>query len=214
MKERPHAKPSSPLPHPPDPPPALARAGCAHARGLPSGDLRGALLHRQDQRGGDHDPRGSFDVVWSDDEDAKVLGQRFARNRIPTGSPATLMNLHGGLFIGDLVGAWAGRYELAINGVDFGDNPDNPATGYRVSMDLAGNPLGPPLTVRAGEFSSSSPRSPAGIPSCSATSRRSSAPAARTSGCWPGASTATGPRSAPRTASTAGPPRSASPRAA
>jgi hypothetical protein len=97
-------------------------------------------------------PAGAFDVIWSADEDAKVLGQRFARNLAPTGSPATLMTLHGGLFITDLVGAWAGRYELAINGVDFGDHPDNPATGYRVSLGLAGNPLGPPLIVRAGDF--------------------------------------------------------------
>jgi hypothetical protein len=97
-------------------------------------------------------PAGAFDVIWAADEEAKVLGQRFARNLAPTGSPATLMNLHGGLFITDLVGAWAGRYELAINGIDFGDHPDNPATGYRVSMGLAGNPLGPPLTVRAGDF--------------------------------------------------------------
>jgi hypothetical protein len=97
-------------------------------------------------------PAGAFDVIWADDEDAKVLGQRFARNLAPTGSPATLMNLHGGQFIYDLVGAWAGRYELAINGLDFGDHPDNPATGYRVSMGLAGNPLGPPLIVRAGDF--------------------------------------------------------------
>jgi len=97
-------------------------------------------------------PVGAFDVIWSDDGEAKVLGQRFARNLAPTGSPATLMNLHGGQFIYDLVGAWAGRYELAINGLDFGDHPDNPGTGYRVSMGLDGNPLGPPLTVRAGDF--------------------------------------------------------------
>lgn len=97
-------------------------------------------------------PPGAFDVVWSDDDDAKVLGQRFARDLTPTGSPATLMTLHGGLFITDLLGAWTGRYQLAINGIDFGDHPDNPATGYRVSMNLAGNPLGPPLIVRAGDF--------------------------------------------------------------
>jgi hypothetical protein len=102
-------------------------------------------------------PVGAFEVVWVDDEDFKVRGQRFARNLAPTGSPVELMTLHGGLFLSDLVGAWTGRYQLAFNGADFGDHVENPATGYRVTMNLAGHPVAPPLVVRPPGFFSLTP---------------------------------------------------------
>jgi hypothetical protein len=93
-------------------------------------------------------PAGAFEVVWVYDAEYKVLGQRFARNLAPTGSPVDLMTLHGGLFLSDLAGAWTGRYQLAFNGADYGDHVENPATSYRVTLTLTGQPVAPPLVVR------------------------------------------------------------------
>jgi len=97
-------------------------------------------------------PAGAFEVVWVYDAEYKLLGQRFARNLVPTGSPVELMTLHGGLFISELAGAWTGRYQLAINGADYGDHVENPPTGYRVTMTLTGQPVAPPLIVRPPGF--------------------------------------------------------------
>jgi hypothetical protein len=102
-------------------------------------------------------PAGAFEVVWVYDAEYKVLGQRFARNLAPTGSPVELMTLHGGLFLSDLAGAWTGRYQLAFNGADFGDHVENPATGYRVTLSLTGQPVAPPLVVRPPGFFSLTP---------------------------------------------------------
>ncbi|HEY2289357.1 MAG TPA: hypothetical protein VGM86_01530, partial [Thermoanaerobaculia bacterium] len=45
-----------------------------------------------------------------------------------------------------------GRYEVALNALDDGDNPDDPLTGYRVSLDLAGNPLAPAARFKPPNF--------------------------------------------------------------
>jgi len=88
-------------------------------------------------------PAGAFEVVWADDGDELVKGLRFTRGLLPAGSPQTLLPIHGGLFFTDFAGTWAGRYELALNAQDLGDNADDPAAGYRLSIDLAGNLLTP-----------------------------------------------------------------------
>ncbi|HEY2291993.1 MAG TPA: hypothetical protein VGM86_14935, partial [Thermoanaerobaculia bacterium] len=97
-------------------------------------------------------PAGAFEVVWADDGDGFVRGQRFTRGLLPTGSPQRLLPLHGGLFFANFVGTWTGRYEVALNALDFGDNPDDPLTGYRVSLDLAGNPLAPAARFKPPNF--------------------------------------------------------------
>jgi hypothetical protein len=88
-------------------------------------------------------PAGAFEVIWADDGDELVKGLRYTRGLLPTGSPQTLLPIHGGLFFSDFVGTWAGRYEVALNAMDLGDNADDPAAGYRLSLDLAGNLLAP-----------------------------------------------------------------------
>jgi hypothetical protein len=98
-------------------------------------------------------PQGAFEVVWADDaEDGVVKGQRFARNLVPTGTPRTLLPLHGGLFFLDFVGAWTGRYDVALNALDDGENPDDPLTGYRVSLGLEGQPLAPAARFKPSRF--------------------------------------------------------------
>lgn len=98
-------------------------------------------------------PKGAFEVVWSDDSQAEVVrGLRFGRNLQPEGAPVTLLPIHGGLLFGDFVGTWAGRYELAINAADFGNHPGDPATGYRVSLDLGGAPLAPVARFKPPRF--------------------------------------------------------------
>ena len=98
-------------------------------------------------------PKGAFEVVWSDDsQDEVVRGLRFGRNLQPGGAPVTLLPIHGGLQFRDFVGTWAGRYEVVLNAADFGNNPSDPATGYRVSLDLAGDPLAPPARVKPPRF--------------------------------------------------------------
>ena len=101
-------------------------------------------------------PKGAFEVIWGDDgEDFAVKGRRFGRNLEPMGPPQVLLPLHAGLFFSDFKGTFAGRYELAMNALDFGNHPSNPSTGYRVSLNLAGDPLAPPARFK--------PPKPAGL---------------------------------------------------
>jgi hypothetical protein len=97
-------------------------------------------------------PQGDFEVVWVDDFDFVVKGQRFARDLQPSGPPQTLLPLHGGLNTFDLVGTWAGLYELVMNVADFGDNPSDPLASYRVQLDADGEPLAPPVRVKPPRF--------------------------------------------------------------
>lgn len=97
-------------------------------------------------------PAGAFEVVWADDGDDLVKGLRYTRGLLPTGSPQTLLPIHGGLFFSDFIGAWTGRYEEALNAIDNGDNPDDTLAGYRVSLDLAGNPLAPAARFKPPHF--------------------------------------------------------------
>jgi hypothetical protein len=89
-------------------------------------------------------PKGAVEVVWVDDYIEEVKGQRFGRDLVASGPPVSLLPLHGGLNFFDLVGAWAGRYEVAMNVLDFGEDPSDPEAAYRVSLDLDGNPIGEP----------------------------------------------------------------------
>jgi hypothetical protein len=88
-------------------------------------------------------PKGAVEVVWVDDYNFDVKGQRFGRNLVATGAPVPLLPLHGGLNVIHPVGTWAGRFELALNVLDFGEDPSDPAAAYRMSLDLDGNPIGP-----------------------------------------------------------------------
>jgi hypothetical protein len=98
-------------------------------------------------------PKGAFEVAWVDDGDTyEVKGQRFTRTLLPTGSPRTLLPIHGGLFFSSVVGTWAGRYEVAMNADDYDSNPDDPAVGYRVSLGLAGDPLAPAARFKSPLF--------------------------------------------------------------
>lgn len=98
-------------------------------------------------------PKGAFDAIWVDEaEDPVVKALRFGRNRQPAGAPVTLLPLHGGLFFSELAGTWTGRYELALNAVDFGNNPDDPLTGYRVSLNLEGDLLRPAARMKPPRF--------------------------------------------------------------
>ena len=97
-------------------------------------------------------PKGAFEVVWVDFGDETVKGRRFARNLQPAGAPQTLLPLHGGLNSFDFVGTWAGRYELVMNVLDFGDDPDDPTAAYRVQLDLEGDPLAPPARIKPSRF--------------------------------------------------------------
>lgn len=97
-------------------------------------------------------PKGAFEVIWVDEADSQVKGRRFARNLQPSGPPVPLLPLHGGLNAFDFVGTWAGRYELAINVLDFGDEPSDPTAAYRVQLDLEGDPPAPPARVKPPRF--------------------------------------------------------------
>ncbi|MEO6193634.1 MAG: hypothetical protein ABIS20_11530 [Thermoanaerobaculia bacterium] len=98
-------------------------------------------------------PKGAFEVVWADEgDDFEVKGQRFTRDLLPTGSPRTLLPTHGGLFFSNFLGTWAGRYEVAMNALDFGNDPGDPAAGYRVSLDLEGAPLAPAVRFKPPHF--------------------------------------------------------------
>jgi hypothetical protein len=103
-------------------------------------------------------PKGAFEVVWADEEDDfEVKGQRFTRDLLPAGSPRTLVPTHGGLFFSSILGTWAGRYEVAMNAEDFGNDPGDPAAGYRVSLDLEGVPLAPAARFKPPHFLSLAP---------------------------------------------------------
>ncbi len=98
-------------------------------------------------------PKGAFEVVWANDGDGFVDGQRFTRGLLATGSPQHLLPLHGGLFFkSNFLGAWTGRYEVALNALDEGDNPDDPLAGYRVSLDAEGKPLAPAARFKPPHF--------------------------------------------------------------
>lgn len=90
-------------------------------------------------------PKGAFEVIWVDDFDGQAVnGRRFGRDLQPSGPPVVLLPLHGGLSFVDLPGTWAlGRYEVAMNVLDFGEDPSDPEAAHRVSLDLEGNPLAP-----------------------------------------------------------------------
>jgi hypothetical protein len=98
-------------------------------------------------------PKGAFEVVWADETTSEVRGLRFGRNLQPTGAPQVLLPLLDvGFFSPRFAGTWAGRYELAMTVLDFGNNPGNPLTGYRLSLDLEGDPLAPPARVKPARF--------------------------------------------------------------
>jgi hypothetical protein len=97
-------------------------------------------------------PKGAFEAVWIDEGTYEVKGQRFTRNLLPTGSPRTLLPIHSGLFFSSVVGTWTGRYEVAMNVNDYDNYPDDPAVGYRVSLDLEGAPLAPAARFKPPRF--------------------------------------------------------------
>jgi hypothetical protein len=98
-------------------------------------------------------PKGAFEVVWANEgDDFEVKGQRFTRDLLATGLPRTLVPTHGGLFFSNFLGTWAGRYEVAMNALDFGNNPGDPAAGYRVSLNLEGTPLAPAARFKPPHF--------------------------------------------------------------
>lgn len=89
-------------------------------------------------------PKGAVDVVWVDGWEEFVKSQRFGRD-LQTGGPVeNLLLVHGGLNVIHPVGTWAGRYELALNVLDFGEDPGDPEAAYRMSLDLDGIPIGEP----------------------------------------------------------------------
>lgn len=94
-------------------------------------------------------PKGAFEVVWVDETDFAVNGLRFARNLQTSGPPRALLPLHGGLNSIDFVGSWAGRYELVMNVLDFGNDPADPGAAYRLPLNVEGHPVKPPLRVEA-----------------------------------------------------------------
>jgi hypothetical protein len=96
-------------------------------------------------------PKGAFEVIWGDDFDFVVKGRRFARNLQPA-PPVTILPLFGGLLFSEFTGTWAGRYELVMNALDYGHSPGDPVTGYRVQIDLEGDPLAPPARVKPPRF--------------------------------------------------------------
>jgi hypothetical protein len=97
-------------------------------------------------------PKGAFEAVWVDDYNFEVKGRRFGRDLVASGPPVALLPLHGGLNFFDIVGAWAGRYEVAMNVLDFGEDPSDPEAAYRVSLDLEGDPLASPARFETTRF--------------------------------------------------------------
>lgn len=98
-------------------------------------------------------PKGAFEVAWVDDFEFQVSGRRFDRALNPGGPPVSLLPLHGGLVFFDIYGTWAAnRYELAMNVVDFGTDPNDPTAAYRVSLDLNGAPVAPPARMKPQRF--------------------------------------------------------------
>jgi hypothetical protein len=102
-------------------------------------------------------PKGAVDVVWADDWDEIVKSQRFGRDLKAGGPVEDLLPIHGGLLVIRPVGTWAGRYELALNVADFGEDPDDPAAAYRIALDLNGEPIGEPARFETKNFISIAP---------------------------------------------------------
>lgn len=97
-------------------------------------------------------PKGAVDVVWVDGWEEFVKSQRFGRD-LQTGGPVeNLLLVHGGLNVIHPLGTWAGRYELALNVFDFGEDPSDPAAAYRISLNLDGEPIGPPARFETPRF--------------------------------------------------------------
>lgn len=97
-------------------------------------------------------PKGAVDVIWVDGWEEVVKSQRFARD-LQTGGPVEeLLPVHGGLNVINPVGTWAGRYELALNVLDFGEDPSDPEAAYRFSLDLDGAPIGEPARFETPRF--------------------------------------------------------------
>lgn len=97
-------------------------------------------------------PKGAFDVIWVDDYNFDVKGQRFGRDFVAPAPPVSLLPLHGGLNVIHPLGTWAGRYELALNVLDFGEDPSDPEAAYRISLNLDGEPLGEPARFETKNF--------------------------------------------------------------
>ncbi|MES1241683.1 MAG: hypothetical protein ABUT39_08685 [Acidobacteriota bacterium] len=97
-------------------------------------------------------PKGAVEVVWVDGPGFDVKGQRFGRDLVATDAPVSLLPLHGGLNVVHPVGTWTGRYELALNVLDFGEDPADPKAAYRLSLDLDGNPVGEPARFETKNF--------------------------------------------------------------
>lgn len=97
-------------------------------------------------------PKGAVDVVWVDGWEEFVKSQRFGRD-LQTGGPVeNLLLVHGGLNVIHPLGTWAGRYELALNVLDFGEDPSDPAAAYRISLNLDGEPIGEPARFETKHF--------------------------------------------------------------
>jgi hypothetical protein len=102
-------------------------------------------------------PKGAVDVVWVDGWEEFVKSQRFGRD-LQTGGPVeNLLLVHGGLNVIHPLGTWAGRYELALNVADFGEDPSDPAAAYRISLNLDGEPIGQPARFETRHFHSIAP---------------------------------------------------------
>ncbi len=104
-------------------------------------------------------PKGAFEVVWVDDIELQALGRRFDRALNPGGSPVPLFPLppYGGIFAADLVGTWAGRYELGMNVIDYGADLLDPLAAYRVALDLDGDPVEPAVRIKPQRFAELAP---------------------------------------------------------
>ena len=97
-------------------------------------------------------PKGAVDVVWVDGWEEFVKSQRFARDLKTSGPVEELLFLRGGLNVIYPVGTWAGRYELALNVLDFGEDPSDPEAAHRISLNLDGEPIGPPARFETQRF--------------------------------------------------------------
>lgn len=97
-------------------------------------------------------PEGSFEVVWVDGWQEEVRSRLFAPTLDPAGPPVSLLTLPAGLNQTDLLGSWAGVYELAMNVVDFGTTPSAPLAAYRMQIDEDGDPVAPPVRFKTRRF--------------------------------------------------------------